>query len=122
LLACGSDSMKRLEKKGTTVVREMRTKVVGVSMEGRQAFVQQLVPGQVLVLCNEEENPFDVNALKLFADQECAKPIGYIAREIASDIMMQARKFGYSYEVRVQAVTGGNGRTYGVNIVITAYK
>lgn len=114
--------MRRLERKGDVVVREMHSKVVGVSHEGRQVFVQQLVPGQVLFLYNEEENPFDANALKLFADVECTMPIGYIAREIASDVMVQGRKFGYSYEVAVQQVTGGKGRTFGVNIVITAYK
>lgn len=114
--------MEKLEKNGTTVVREMHTKVVGVTAENRQEHVQRLEKGQVLALCHENENPFDTNALKLFADKECTIPVGYIGRDIAADIVRQAKEFGYSYEVIVNQVTGGKGRTYGVNITITAYK
>lgn len=104
------------------MIREMHTKLVGVSADNRQQFVQQLKPGQRLTLVHEEENAFDTNALKLFADEACTMPLGYIARDIAADIIKQEKEYGYSYAVAVKEVTGGKGRTYGVNVVLTAYQ
>jgi hypothetical protein len=111
-----------MEKTGTTMMREMHSKCVGVSMEGRQANVVELKPGQLLTMCHEEDNAFDTCAIKLFADAECTKVIGYIARDIAADIIKQEKEYGYSYTVTVKEITGGGKRTSGVNIVITAYR
>lgn len=99
-------------------MEEMRTKIVGVTHDDRQANVAALQAGQKLWWMHEYDNPFDPNAIKIFADQMMKKPLGYLSRELAKDIVTQKTKFGYEYEMCVAQVTGGFGKTNGVNIII----
>lgn len=114
---------------GVVVVPEMYTKVMGVTFcdEGefgdRQENVRGLDPGQELVVVCEDENPFDPNAMKLFADVGCVRPIGYVKKELARDLREQMRK-GWKYRVFVVQVTGveRDEGVCGVNVKIVASK
>lgn len=101
---------------------EMHSKVVGVSIrengEDRQLNVRAVKDGQKLFWKHEENNPFDSNAIKLYSDEAMTKALGYLNRELALELMTQMKKFGYKYEVWATQVTGGAGRTYGLNITI----
>jgi len=102
--------------------REMHTKLVGVSIredgEDRQMNVRAVQDGQKLFWQNEKDNPFDANAIKVFSDEQMKKPLGYISKELAADLIKQGTQFGYKYEMWATKVTGGAGRTYGLNVRI----
>lgn len=104
-------------------MHEMKSKIVGVTMgeESRQEHIKQLQQGAELFPFYENDNPFDPNAIKLFADAAKQKPLGYIKKELARDLREQRAK-GWEYTFKVEEVTGKEKHTKGCNIVIEAKK
>jgi len=99
-----------------TGLREIRTKVRGVSRDGRQAVAVRLRPGQKLRLEREPTNPKDPNAIRLMADR---RQVGYVSADLASRLApwMDRR---HTWSATVLEVTGGepDAPTYGVNFVL----
>lgn len=107
-------------------MREMQSKIVGVTFsdEGvafpnRQENVKRLTEGQKLYPVFEDDNPFDPNSIKLFADAALQMPLGFVKREISGSISLQ-RKRGWTYWFFVKALTGEGKNTTGCNIRIVA--
>lgn len=106
--------------------KEFVTSVKGVSFEDngvrRQEHVRSLVEGQELYVKRDEQNPFDLHALLIFADKECTKRLGHVPRELSSAIaVFQAQ--GWTYRWFVKKRTGGPApRLYGCNIRVVAEK
>ena len=98
----------------------MHSKVVGVSFEGRQDIIANVVEGDSLILEREPSNAFDPNAIKVMWQGKC---IGYISRDLARDLSDRMDK-GFEYEVKVSETTGGNldRPNRGVNIEIKVVK
>lgn len=112
--------------------RSMHTKLTGVTMGGENGETRQqhieglaeaLTKGEVeLVLHHEEGNPFHQNAMKVYLDKELTKPLGYLKRELADDIVA-GKKLGWTYAIFAEQVTGGGkGKSYGLNVKIIARK
>lgn len=107
--------------------KTIRSKISGVTMskdagELRQSNVSRLDPGKKLWPLYETTNPFDANAVKLFADESHFYPLGYVSRELAKEIALD-RAAGWTYEFEVLTVTGGEqGRSFGCNILLKATK
>lgn len=90
-----------------------RTKIVGISFEGRQDVAAGLVPGTPLDLVRQPENPKDANAIAVCLG---ALQIGFLRRQIAVHLA-PLLDGGVRYRARVEHVTGGTqGKHYGVNI------
>lgn len=110
-------------------MREAQSKIIGVTFDDtgvayphRQENIRSLSAGQQLYPQYEEDNPFDENAIKLYADPELQRPLGYVKREIAQTIAQQ-RLRGWNYWFYVKALTGGEERdrkVTGCNIRIVA--
>lgn len=98
---------------------EMKSKLVGVTFEGRQENVSVLTDGQELLAIFEDNNPFDPNAILLFGDAEKMKPVGYLKKELAKDLREQHTK-GWTYKFFCEKVTGRDMQTKGCNIRIEA--
>lgn len=91
------------------------TKVVGVTFSGRQDLIQNLQPGDELLLVRELQNSHDRNAIRV--DRLDGNTIGYINAQLAAELAPEIDK-NDTYQCAVSAVTGGNGQSYGVNITI----
>ncbi|MDQ2680509.1 MAG: DEAD/DEAH box helicase [Candidatus Eremiobacteraeota bacterium] len=90
------------------------TKLVGVSFEGRQDLIAGLQPGNELTLVRQPENPHDANAIAvLFGSLH----VGFIHRQMAKHLASKIDA-GVRYHVRVENVTGGNGKNFGVNVFV----
>ncbi len=106
---------------------EMRTKLVGVTFkdEGehgdRQLNIKQLQPNQKLFFHHEKDNPFDPNAMKVYADEQLTKPLGYLKKQLASDLNTQ-KNMGWHYSLEVEQITGDDSKSMGCNVKITATK
>ncbi len=100
------------------------TKIVGVTFSNddgtqRQAIIKRLVmtvrggAAVSLSLRREPYNEHDSNAVAVLAPD--GKQIGYLARPVATTIAPLLDK-GTHIRVTVEAVTGGRGKNYGMNI------
>ena len=94
---------------------EFYTKVVGVTQEkNRQLYASRCYIGQELELVRERTNPFDSNAIAVYAGNH---QLGYIKKEIAAQLAGQIDS-GRHYLCYVEQVTGGGDMFWGVNIKI----
>lgn len=94
---------------------EFKTKLKGVSFDGRQDIVKSLAPETELTLKAEPDNQYDANAVAVFSGEQ---QVGYIARETAEKI--QKDVLAGKVKAIVKEVTGGdNGRSYGCNVSIS---
>ena len=100
-----------------TAYNSFYTKVVGVTFEGRQEYVKQCREGQALDLVRDKFNPYDQNAIAVYAGNH---QVGFISKEIAAKMATQMDS-GKLYTCEVSTVTGGGGRYYGLNIKITEF-
>ena len=90
------------------------TKAAGVSFEGRQELVKTLQEGCAVQLRREADNQYDPNAIALYyQDQQ----IGYLKRELAKNLAPVIDQ-GTVYQAVVSQITGGEGKNYGVNLLI----
>lgn len=92
------------------------SKIVGVTFNGRQRFIPGLRTGEELQVKRESWNPYDKNAIAVYDGR--GNQLGYISKELASDLAPKMDG-GVQYRISVASVTGGNGYSYGVNILIT---
>jgi single-stranded-DNA-specific exonuclease len=90
------------------------TKVVGVSFEGRQDVVAALREGEPVELRRDAANPHDANAIGVFYG---ALQLGFLRRPIAARLAPNIDA-GERYSAQVTAITGGGGRSYGINIYV----
>ena len=92
------------------------TKVAGVTFEGRQAIIQSLTPGQVLVLQREPSNPHDPHAVKVLTDG--GQQIGYLSARVAARLA-PTMDSGVRYSATASQITGGGeDRSFGVNVYL----
>lgn len=94
------------------------TKVVGVTFDGIQSVLPRLHAGMPLIFIREPNNQYDRNAVAVWCG---GKKIGYLSRDLAADIAPQIDA-GADVEGTIEAITGGNGKTYGCNIELTIYQ
>ena len=90
------------------------TKIVGVSFEGRQNMVAGLKPGQELELRRQPDNPVDPNAVAAWFG---TFHIGFLRKEIARHVA-PVMDSGVMYRARIEHVTGGGNKNYGINVVV----
>lgn len=100
--------------------RTLHTKVVGVTKQNEdgkniQDILKDLYDGCDLTLKRDPKNPYDPNAIKVYADGE---HIGYINRDLARDLA-KSMDSGRTVEASIDEITGGkDGLYYGCNIRI----
>jgi hypothetical protein len=97
--------------------RVVRTKVVGVSYEGRQEVVARLQLGDRVWLEREADNPFDANAIKVCRSN--GEQFGYLNRYLAANIALWIDVYGKPVRGKVHLLTGSasDGYTLGVIVV-----
>jgi len=92
------------------------TKIVGVTMEGRQETIRRLSLDTRIRLQREPDNPYDHNAIMVITENN--EHIGYLNRKLAL-VLAPLIDQGRDYQVFISSLTGGkNGNSYGVNILI----
>ena len=64
----------------------INTSLAGVTFEGRQKLLQQLRNGQAVRVVREPSNPYDKNAIKVEFSPQDSRVIGYINKNLASEI------------------------------------
>ncbi|MFZ5639561.1 MAG: single-stranded-DNA-specific exonuclease RecJ [Bacillota bacterium] len=94
---------------------EFYTKVVGVTFEYRQDIVRQLHEGEKLNLVRESDNAHDPNAIRV--ERSDGSQVGYLNARLARNLAPYIDQ-GEQYLTLVSQVTGGDDRSYGVNIVV----
>lgn len=90
------------------------SKIAGVTHEGRQARVQNLMPGQYLRAEREYHNRYDSHAVALYSGEG---QVCYIKAELSPKVARLLDN-GDTVNVRVEQITGGGDRVYGVNICL----
>lgn len=91
------------------------TKVKGIAMEGRQEIVKNLTEDTPVYLERDPLNPYDPNAIKVMTgDGDC---IGFLSRQLAL-VIAPLMDEGEEYSTSISCITGGNGKNYGVNLLI----
>lgn len=93
----------------------MYSNIVGVTYDGRQELIKKLQVNEEVKLIREPQNPYDKNAVAVFAG---TNQRGYLSREKAEKIAL-SMDAGTKYKCYVTAVTGGrNDYNYGAKICI----
>ncbi len=100
------------------------SKLVGVTFEGRQDIISNLHGDEEVRFRREPENEYDPNAVAVdVAVERNAEgdrdwhPIGYIAKDKNSELAKLLTE-GKEAEIRITSITGGEGKSYGVNVYI----
>lgn len=92
------------------------SKLVGVTFEGRQAVISTLKGNEPLRVRREADNEYDPNAVAVDVQVgEEFLPIGYIAKDKNLEIA-KSLDAGIPVEIILASLTGGNGKSFGVNI------
>ncbi len=92
------------------------SKLVGVTFEGRQAIISVLTGKEPLRVRREKDNEYDKLAVAVdVMFGETWAPIGYIAKDKNTDIAA-ALDAGESVYIANGGITGGDGKSFGVNI------
>lgn len=96
---------------------EVKTKIVGVTFEGRQKAVARVRQGQTLLLVREPTNPRDKNAILITTTGN--ETLGHLSANLAEQVAPWLDQ-GHRWRVRVLNTTGGerDAPTRGVNIVL----
>ncbi len=98
--------------------KEMMSKIVGVTFEGRQENVKKVQPGFNLFWVHEKDNEYDPNAIKVFADPEMTLELGHLKRELAEQVVEWLAD-GKTMQIVAEQVTGGKeNQSYGLNVRI----
>ena len=84
---------------------KIETKVVGVTFDGRQAAVAQLITGEIVFLRRDPSNPYDSNAIRV--ERGNGRQIGYIDKHLAADLAPEFDKNGDSVPAVITEITGG---------------
>ncbi len=92
------------------------SKLVGVTFEGRQAVISTLKGDEPLRVRREADNEYDPNAVAVDVKVgEELLPIGYIAKDKNLEIA-KSLDAGIPVEIKLASITGGDGKSFGVNI------
>lgn len=92
------------------------SKLVGVTFEGRQAVISTLKGNEPLRVRREADNEYDPNAVAVDVKiGEEMLPIGYIAKDKNLEIA-KSMDAGIPVEIKLASLTGGDGKSFGVNI------
>ena len=93
----------------------IKTKVVGVTYEGRQSVIANMSEFDELDLVRNRNNGRDKNAIAVFYEDD---QIGFLCRELAEKLA-PLMDDGNEFSCEVSEITGGgSGLSYGVNIEI----
>lgn len=93
----------------------IKTKVVGVTYEGRQSVIANMSEFDELDLVRNRNNEKDENAIAVFYEDD---QIGFLCKELAEKLAPLMDE-GKEFSCEVSEITGGkNGLSYGVNIEI----
>lgn len=98
------------------------SKLVGVTFEGRQAVISTLKGNEQLRVRREPDNEYDPNAVAV--DVEIGDeliPIGYIAKDKNLEIA-KSLDSGIPVNIKMASLSGGDGKSYGVNIELQYQK
>ena len=102
-------------EEGRTGEIVIKTKVVGVTYEGRQSVIENMSEFEELDLVRNRNNEKDKNAIAVFYEDD---QIGFLCRELAEKLA-PLMDDGNEFSCVVSEITGGdNGFSYGVNIEI----
>lgn len=102
-------------EQGRTGEIVIKTKVVGVTYEGRQSVIATMSESDKLDLLRNRNNEKDENAIAVFYGDE---QIGFLCRELAEKLA-PLMDDGNEFSCEVSEITGGeNCLSYGVNIEI----
>ncbi len=102
-------------EEGRTGEIVIRTKVVGVTYEGRQSVIATMSEFDELELIRNRNNERDENAIAVFYEDD---QIGFLCRELAEKLAPLMDE-GNEFSCEVSEITGGeNGLSYGVKIEI----
>jgi len=108
---------------------EFHSKIKGTfSVIERQDTIKALTAGQELYFLHEKTNPYDPNAIKLFADKDMKIELGYINKDLTKDLLDFMYKHSIRFGVFVSQVTGGDmgsdgqQKNFGCNIKIKLYR
>jgi len=101
----------------------VRTKLVGVSFEGRQDNIKQVTDGLRLFWEHEPNNIYDANAIHVYADPNKEISLGHLSKEIAAKFV-QWIAAGEDLSILCTQVTGGKTahQSFGVNVEIHRVK
>jgi len=96
------------------------TTIAGVTYEGRQQVIARCSVGESLILARDPGNRFDKGAIKVMRLN--GEQLGFIPAHVSrggdsSGLAFQMDR-GDRYQCRISALTGGGGRSLGVNIEI----
>lgn len=116
LFSRSAEIISRDEFAGIAEATSFFTKAVGVTFASRQAVVAKLAPGDVLQVVHQADNDTDANALELVTSSGAL--VGYLRRQISAAIAPLVDD-GARYSACVRQVTGGAGKTLGVNVEVT---
>lgn len=109
-----SSSYDFLNSKSTG--RVIYSKIAGVTMgANRQLYASRCYKGQELELVRERTNPYDSNAIAIYAGNN---QLGYIKRDLAETLAKEIDR-GVTFKCTVEEVTGGADKNYGVNIKLS---
>lgn len=102
-------------------IRSFFTTVAGVTFEGRQRIVTRCSVGERLILVRDPDNRFDQGAIKVLRVN--GEQLGFIPEHVSrggdSSGLASRMDRGEKYLCRISDLTGGGGKTRGVNIEIT---
>lgn len=102
-------------EEGRTGEIVIKTKVVGVTYEGRQSVIAAMSEFDELDLVRNRNNERDKNAIAVFYEDD---QIGFLCRELAEKLAPLMDE-GKEFSCEVSEITGGgSGLSYGVNIEI----
>ena len=99
-------------------MKEIFSKLVGVTFHNRQDNLQLVNVGFNLFWKCEEDNPFDKNAIIVYADPEMKIELGHIKKELAAELQGY---IGAKREIKIIAeqLTGTLPKqTFGLNVKI----
>lgn len=108
----------------TTPVSTFNTKVKGVTFNNIkgisiQKILSDLKGNEEITFEREPNNPYDSNAILVFADNN---NIGHLSADIAARYSPQMDNGKIVLKGRVSEITGGSSLNYGCNITVTVYK
>lgn len=106
------------DKKENDNIATYYSKLVGVTFEGRQDVIATMRGKEPLRVRREADNQYDPKAVAVdvYKNDEWL-PIGYIAKDKNKDIS-QALDAGETVYISIGSITGGDGKSFGVNIAL----
>lgn len=93
------------------------SKLVGVTFEGRQDIIADLVGHEELRFRREPDNEYDPNAVAVDVFIDDWLPVGYIAKDKNAELAKVLDDNKHAHIV-LKDITGGDDKSYGINVEI----